>query len=146
MTETKIDEINRAIDNGASEVDVVLNLTSFKTGIPWTKIEIAKCTKACHDKQALLKMIIETAYLSEVEIIEVCKMCADAGADFVKTSTGFAPTGATIEHVALMRSALPLSVGVKASGGIKTKEQALRLITAGADRIGTSSGVAMMLP
>ena len=146
MTETKIDEINRAIDNGASEVDVVFNLTSFKTGIPWTKIEIAKCAKACHDKQALLKMIIETAYLSNAEITEACKMCADAGADFVKTSTGFAPAGATIEHVTLMRSALPLSVGIKASGGIKTREQALHLIAAGADRIGTSSGVAMMLP
>ena len=144
MTETKIDEINRGIDNGADEIDVVWNLTSFKTGIPWTKIEIAKCAKACHNKQKLLKVIIETAYLSDKEIEEACKLCADSGADFVKTSTGFAPTGATVEHVRLMRAALPSSVGIKASGGIKTREQALQLIDAGADRIGTSNAVSMM--
>src|SRR5687768_9059581 len=73
MTETKLDEIRRAIDNGADEVDVVWNLTSFKTGIPWTKIEIAKCSKITHDHQKLLKVIIETAYLSDEEIIEACK-------------------------------------------------------------------------
>lgn len=144
MTETKIDEINRAIDNGANEVDVVMNLTSFKTGIPWTKIEIAKCAKACHDKQVLLKMIIETAYLSDIEISEACKLCADAGADFVKTSTGFAPAGATVAHIRLMRSVLPPEVGVKASGGINTRELAMQLIEAGADRIGTSSAVSIM--
>ena len=141
MTETKLDEIKRAIDNGADEVDVVWNMTSFKTGIPWTKIEIAKCSKITHDHQKLLKVIIETAYLSEEEIVEACKLCADAGVDFVKTSTGFAPTGAKVEHVKLMRSVLPAHVGIKASGGIKTREQAVALIEAGADRLGTSSGV-----
>lgn len=141
MTETKIDEIKRAIDNGADEVDVVWNVTSFKTGIPWTKIEIAKCSKVTHDHQKLLKVIIETAYLSDEEITEACKLCADAGVDFVKTSTGFAPTGATPEHVKLMRSVLPAHVGIKASGGIKTREQAMAMIEAGADRLGTSSGV-----
>ena len=89
-------------------------------------------------------MIIETAYLSNSEIEEACKLCADSGADFVKTSTGFAPTGATVEHVRLMRAVLPSSVGIKASGGIKTREQALQLIDAGADRIGTSNAVSMM--
>lgn len=141
MTETKLDEIKRAIDNGADEVDVVWNLTSFKTGIPWTKIELAKCSKLTHDHQKLLKVIIETAYLSEEEIIEACKLCVDAGADFVKTSTGFAPAGATVEHIKLMRSVLPVEVGIKASGGIKTREQAIALLNAGADRIGTSSGI-----
>ena len=144
MTETKIDEIKRGIDNGAKEVDVVWNISSFKTGNPWTKVEIAKCAKACHDQEALLKVIIETAYLSNDEIKEACAICADAGADFVKTSTGFAPAGATVEHVRLMRASLPKQVGVKASGGIKTREQALELLEAGADRIGTSSGVLMM--
>lgn len=144
MTETKIDEIKRAIDNGADEVDVVWNISSFKTGIPWTKIEIAKCSKTCHDRQKLLKVIIETAYLSDNEIKEACALCADAGADFVKTSTGFAPFGANVEHIKLMRASLPSTVGIKASGGIKTREQALELINAGADRIGTSSAVAMM--
>ena len=146
MTETKIDEIKRGIDNGAKEVDVVWNISSFKTGNPWTKVEIAKCAKACHDQEALLKVIIETAYLSDDEIKEACALCADAGADFVKTSTGFAPAGATVEHVRLMRASLPKQVGVKASGGIKTREQALELLEAGAERIGTSSGVLMMNP
>lgn len=141
MTETKLDEIKRAIDNGADEVDVVWNLTAFKTGIPWTKIELAKCSKLLHDHHKLLKVIIETAYLSEEEIVEACKCCADAGADFVKTSTGFAPTGAKVEHIQLMRSVLPTDVGIKASGGIKNREQAIAMLEAGATRIGTSSGV-----
>jgi deoxyribose-phosphate aldolase len=144
MTETKLDEIKRAIDNGADEVDVVWNISSFKTGIPWTKIDVAKCARLAHDHQKILKVIIETAYLSESEIEIACKICADAGADFVKTSTGFAGEGAKEEHIKRMRSVLPKSVGIKASGGIKTAEQALRLIEAGADRIGTSSGIKIL--
>lgn len=144
MTETKLDEIKRAIDNGADEVDVVWNITSFKTGIPWTKIELAKCSKLTHDHHKLLKVIIETAYLSDEEIADACKLCADAGADFVKTSTGFAPAGAKVEHIKLMRSVLPAEVGIKASGGIKTREQAFALIEAGATRLGTSSGIALI--
>lgn len=144
MTETKLDDIKRAIDNGADEIDVVWNLTSFKTGIPWTKIEVAKCSKLTHDHQKLLKVIIETAYLSNEEIVEACKICADAGADFVKTSTGFAPSGAKTEHVKLMREVLPSDIGIKASGGIKTKEFAEELIAAGATRLGTSSATKFM--
>jgi deoxyribose-phosphate aldolase len=144
MTETKLDEIKRAIDNGADEIDVVWNLTSFKTGIPWTKIELAKCSKLAHDHSKLLKVIIETAYLSEIEIESACKMCADAGADFVKSSTGLAPAGATVENVKLMKRCLPPDVGIKAAGGIKTYEQITALIDAGATRIGTSSGVAIL--
>jgi deoxyribose-phosphate aldolase len=143
MTETKQDEIKRAIDNGADEIDLVWNISAFKTGLPWTKIEIAKCSKLAHDHQKILKVIIETAYLSDQEMVEACKLCADAGADFVKTSTGFATAGAKVEHIALMRKSLPAHVGIKASGGIKTKEQAISLINAGADRIGTSSGVSI---
>jgi deoxyribose-phosphate aldolase len=144
MTETKLDEIKRAIDNGADEIDVVWNITSFKTGIPWTKIELAKCSKLSHDHQKLLKVIIETAYLSDEEIIEACKLCTDAGVDIVKTSTGFAPAGAKVEHIKLMRSVLPPEVGIKASGGIKTREQAIAMVEAGADRLGTSSGIAIV--
>lgn len=144
MTETKLDEIKRAMDNGADEIDVVWNISSFKTGIPWTKIELAKCSKLTHDHHKPLKVIIETAYLSNAEIAEACKLCADAGADFVKTSTGFAPAGATVEHVKLMRSVLPADVRIKASGGIKTREQAIALMAAGADRLGTSSGVNLL--
>jgi deoxyribose-phosphate aldolase len=144
LTETKIDDIKRCIDNGANEVDVVWNLTSFKTGMPWTKIELAKCAKLTHDNQVLLKVIIETAYLSDEEILQASKLCADAGADFVKTSTGFAPSGAKVEHIRLMRSVLPKEVGIKASGGIKTKEQAVDMIEAGADRLGTSLSISII--
>lgn len=141
MTETKLEEIKRAVDDGADEIDVVLNVSAFKTGIPWTKIDIAKCSRLAHDHQKILKVILETALLSDTEIAEASKLCADAGADFVKTSTGFASGGATVEHVKIMKAAVPPSVGIKASGGIKTAEQALALIEAGASRLGTSSGV-----
>jgi len=144
MTETKLEEIKIAIDNGADEVDVVWNISSFKSGNPWTKIEIAKCSKLVHGYQKALKVIIETAYLSDDEIVEACKICVDAGADFVKTSTGFAPSGAKVEHIQLMKRSVPVGVGIKASGGIKTKEQAILLIEAGADRLGTSSGIAIV--
>ena len=144
MTETKLDEIARAIDNGADEIDVVWNTSSFKTGLPWTKIEIAKCAKVAHDQGKLLKVIIETVYLSDPEIERACKMCADGGTDYVKTSTGFAGAGAKKEHVLLMRKVLPRSVGIKASGGIKTLDQVKELAKAGAVRIGTSSGVSIL--
>lgn len=146
MTETKLDEMQRAVDNGADEIDVVWNLTSFRTNLPWTKIEIAKCSKLAHDHHKLLKVIIETAYLSDGEIKRACKLCADAGADFVKTSTGFAPSGAKAEHIALMRENLPPAVGIKASGGIKTFDDAKRMIDAGATRIGTSSALNIVQP
>jgi deoxyribose-phosphate aldolase len=145
ITETKLDEIKRAIDNGADEVDIVWNITSFKSHNPWTKIDVAKCAKLVHDHQKLIKVIIETAYLSHDEIIEACKICTDAGTDFLKTSTGFASEGAKVEHIALMRNNLPTTVGIKASGGIKTFQHAKNLIQAGADRIGTSSGVKIVL-
>lgn len=144
MTESKLDEITRAIDNGADEIDVVWNLTSFKTGLPWTKVEVAKCSNLAHRHQKLLKVIIETSYLSDPEIIQACKICVDAGADFVKTSTGFASKGASVEHITLMKKILPDHVGIKASGGIKTLESAEAMIRAGATRIGTSSGVSMV--
>jgi deoxyribose-phosphate aldolase len=146
MTETKLDEIQRAIDNGADEIDVVWNLSSFKTGLPWTKIEIAKCSSLAHNNNRLLKVIVETAYLSELELEKACKLCADAGADFVKTSTGFASHGATVEHIALMKKVLPPYVGIKASGGIKTYGQAVAMIEAGASRIGTSAGLEILSP
>ena len=145
MTETKLDEIQRSIDNGADEVDLVWNISSFKTGLPWTKIEIARCSKLAHDHQKLLKVIIESSYLSGSEIEQACKICADAGADFVKTSTGFAPAGgATIEHIVLMKRILPAQVGIKASGGIKTLKSAEAFIQAGAQRIGTSAGISIV--
>lgn len=144
MTETKLDEIQRAIDNGANEIDVVWNISSFKTGLPWTKIEVAKCSTLAHKYDKVLKVIVETAYLSDSELEKACKICADGGADFVKTSTGLAPAGAKVENIVLMKKVLPDHVGIKASGGIKTREQALAMIEAGANRIGTSAGITMI--
>jgi len=141
MTETKLAEMQKAIDDGADELDMVMNISALKAQMNWPKIEIAKCSKLAHEQYKLLKVIIETAYLNEQELELACRWCADAGVDFVKTSTGFAPEGAKIEDIKKMRAILPSNVGIKASGGIKTYEQAVALINAGADRIGTSSGV-----
>lgn len=144
MTETKIDEAKRAMDNGADEIDWVWNLSSFKTGLPWTKIELAKASHHIHDQQKLLKVIIETSCLSDEEIVLACKICSDAGADYVKTSTEYFNQGAMVDQVKLMRQSLSASVGIKASGGIKNLEQVKQLLAAGADRIGTSSGVSII--
>lgn len=144
MTETKVSEIRHAIDNGADEIDVVWNLTSFRTGLPWTKIELAKCGKECHDRQKTFKVIIETVYLSDAEIVKACKICADAGADFIKTSTGYASVGATIGQIRLMRTELPSSVGIVAFEELKNREHALAMIDAGADRLGTSTAIKIL--
>jgi len=145
MTETKLEEIDIAINNGADELDIVMNISAFKSGMGWAKIELAKCSKLIHDSAKQMKVIIETAYLSRDEIIAASNLAKDAGTDYIKTSTGFASQGATIEDVRLLREILPSSVGIKASGGINTREQALRLIEAGADRIGTSSGPELLI-
>jgi deoxyribose-phosphate aldolase len=110
----------------------------------WPKIELAQLSKICHEEERILKVIVETAYLSPAQLRDACAICVDAGADYVKTSTGYAPYGARVEDVELMRQVLPSTVGVKASGGIKTLEQALALIQAGADRLGTSSAKLLM--
>ncbi|WKN46007.1 deoxyribose-phosphate aldolase [Tunicatimonas pelagia] len=141
MTETKVQEMELAIQNGANELDIVMNLSAFKSGMPWVKIEIAKCASLAHEHGCLLKVILETTYLTDDEIVTACKICADAGADFVKTSTGFADAGASVHHVQLMRKTLPSNVGIKASGGIKTAQQAITLIEVGADRIGASTAL-----
>lgn len=144
-TETKLKEIALAIEDGANELDMVLNLSCIKSGTDfWAKAEVARCAKICHENDSFLKVIIETAYLTDNEIILCSKLCEDAGADFVKTSTGFAPAGATEAHIRLMRSVLKAETGIKASGGIRTLEQAQAMIAAGANRIGTSAGVAIM--
>lgn len=143
-TETKVAQLKTALTDGADELDMVWSQTAFHSGMTWPKIEIAQLAKICHQEERVLKVIIETAYLTPSQIQEACIICQDAGADFVKTSTGFAPHGATLEDIALMRETLPSTVGVKASGGIKTLEFALDLIQAGADRIGTSAAKSLM--
>lgn len=144
MTENKLDEIKLAIDNGANELDIVMNMSAFKSGMPWVKTELAKCAQLIHENDCLMKVIIETAYLSEKEIVTASLMCQDAGTDFVKTSTGFAPAGATVEHIKLIRSTINSNVGVKASGGIRDLETAVKMVEAGADRLGVSAGVSIM--
>jgi deoxyribose-phosphate aldolase len=144
MTENKLEEIKLAIDNGANELDIVMNISAFKSGMPWVKTELAKCAQLIHENDCLMKVIIETAYLSDQEIVSASLMCQDAGTDFVKTSTGFAPDGAKAEHIKLIRGTINSNVGVKASGGIRDYKTAIAMIEAGADRLGVSSGVQIM--
>ncbi|GLU50989.1 deoxyribose-phosphate aldolase [Dyadobacter frigoris] len=144
-TETKIAEAKNAIRDGATELDVVMNIAQFKSmAYLSVREELKQLSDLAHENNVLLKVIIETAYLDSFDLYTACEICAEAKTDFVKTSTGFAPTGADIEIVKKMRSILPPEIKIKASGGIKTYDQAVAFIEAGADRIGTSSGVMMM--
>lgn len=143
-TATKVFETREAIRQGADELDLVWSQTAYHSGMNWPKIEIAQIAKICHEEERILKVIVETANLDSKQLIEACLICQDAGADFVKTSTGYASAGAKVEDIKLMRENLSSSVGIKASGGIKTLDFALDLIKAGADRIGTSSAKALM--
>jgi deoxyribose-phosphate aldolase len=141
-TETKISEAKNAFLHGATELDVVINIAQFKS-MAYLSIreELRQLVDIAHGHNALLKVIIETAYLDGFELYTACEICAEAKVDFVKTSTGFAPHGADLDTVRKMRSILPAEIKIKASGGIKTYEQAMAFVEAGADRIGTSSGV-----
>lgn len=144
-TETKIAEAQKTLADGADELDMVMNINAFKSmAYETVKQEIKALAEIAHDKNAVLKVIIETAYLDNFDIRIACEICEEAGADFVKTSTGFAPKGADIEQVKLMREVLPSNIQIKASGGIQTYEQAAAFIGAGATRLGTSSGVAIV--
>ena len=144
MTDSKLVEIEKAIDDGADELDIVMNVSAFKSGMSWVKIELAKCANLIHQSGCMMKVILETTYLSDEEIIVATKLCSEAGTDFVKTSTGFAPTGAKVSHIELMRKYAPSNVGIKASGGIKDLTTLKGMVAAGADRIGTSSGISIM--
>jgi len=144
-TETKLFEARNALKHGATELDAVINISQFKS-MAYLSIreELKQLAAIAHENNALLKVIIETAYLDSFELYTACEICAEAKVDFVKTSTGFSPNGAEIETVKKMRSILPAEIKIKASGGIKTYEQAMAFVEAGADRIGTSSGVAIV--
>lgn len=144
-TETKITEAKNALRDGATELDVVMNIAQFKSmAYLSVREELKQLADLAHQNNVLLKVIIETAYLDSFDLYTACEICAEAKVDFVKTSTGFAPAGADLETVKKMRSILPAEIKIKASGGIKTYDQAVAFIEAGADRIGTSSGVMMM--
>ncbi|KOY84775.1 deoxyribose-phosphate aldolase [bacterium 336/3] len=144
-TQAKRQEMETAIKDGADELDMVMTLSAFANGsYDWVKIEIAQLAKLAHEREKILKVILETAYWNDEQIKLACQLCVEAGTDFVKTSTGFAKEGAKVEHIQLMRSICPTSVGVKASGGIRSYENAISMIQAGADRIGTSASVAIV--
>ncbi len=141
-TYDKIRETEQAIQFGAQEVDMVINIGAVKgKDYDFVQQQIAAVVQAAHHHRALCKVIIETSYLTDEEKVLVCEFAAQAGTDFVKTSTGFSGGGATVEDVALMRRTVGPRVGVKASGGIRSYEDALAMISAGANRIGASSGV-----
>ncbi|RLQ02767.1 deoxyribose-phosphate aldolase [Geobacillus stearothermophilus] len=142
--ETKAFETKNAIENGAREVDMVINLGALKSGADdWVERDIRAVVEAAAGK-ALVKVIIETALLTDDEKVRACQLAVKAGADYVKTSTGFSGGGATVEDVALMRKTVGDNVGVKASGGVRDRKTAEAMIEAGATRIGTSSGVAIV--
>ena len=138
-TEVKVFETEDAVKNGADEIDMVINVTMLKDGkYDYVYNEIKAIKEACNGK--LLKVILETCLLTDEEIVKACELSVKAGADFVKTSTGFSTAGATVHHVSLMRQTVGPNVGVKASGGVRTHEDLLAMVEAGANRIGTSAG------
>ncbi|MFD2369727.1 deoxyribose-phosphate aldolase [Brevibacillus sp. GCM10020057] len=141
--EVKAAETRDAIANGATEVDMVLNIGALKSGdLETVKRDVAAVKEAAGS--VLLKVILETGLLTDEEKEIACKLCVEAGADYVKTSTGFGPGGATVEDIALMRKTVGPDIGVKASGGVRDAEAAAAMISAGATRIGTSSGVSIV--
>jgi deoxyribose-phosphate aldolase len=138
-------EARRAIFDGASEIDMVINVGALKSGdVRLVSEDIRGVVQACHSGGAGSKVIIETALLTDEEKITACTLSKAAGADFVKTSTGFGPGGATAGDVALMRRVVGDDMGVKASGGVKDLEQMKAMVAAGATRIGASAGVRIM--
>jgi len=145
LPEVKSAEAARAIADGAREVDMVMNVGALKAGDhPAVEADVRAVAEACRTASALLKVIIEAALLSDEEKVRACAIARLAGADFVKTSTGFGPGGATASDVALMRRTVGKGVGVKAAGGIRDWAAARAMIAAGASRLGTSSGVRIL--
>jgi deoxyribose-phosphate aldolase len=141
-SEVKVYEALRAIADGAAEVDMVINIGALKSGDhDAVERDIAAVARACHASDVHLKVIIEAALLTDEEKVTACELAAAAGADYVKTSTGFGPGGATVADVALMRRTVGPDMGVKAAGGIGTYDDAAAMIAAGATRIGASAGV-----
>jgi len=138
-------EAQAVLNAGVDEVDMVQNLSAlFSLDYKSSFDSIANVATSCHEQGALLKVIIETCYLSSDQIIISCLLAKKAGADFVKTSTGFGTGGATAENISLMRSVVGPKLGVKASGGIRTREQVILMISSGADRIGASNVMAIV--
>ena len=144
-TAVKAYETRQAIDDGATEIDMVINVGALKSGdFDAVQADIAAVVDTAHAAGALVKVIIETALLSDEEKAAACRLAQAAGAEFVKTSTGFGPGGATVEDVALMRHVVGPEMGVKASGGVRNYADVQAIVAAGATRIGASAGVAIV--
>ena len=143
-TDAKVQEVKNAIEDGASEIDMVVNISDVKNG-DYDKVEneIKALRKATGDK--ILKVIIETCYLTKEEKVAMCKAVTNARADYIKTSTGFGTGGATLEDVILMKNNIGEDVKIKAAGGIRTKEDMKAFIAAGCSRLGTSSAVDILV-
>lgn len=143
VTEAKVCETKQAILDGAKEIDMVVNISDVKNG-EYDKVEaeIRELKKACGD--LILKVIIETCYLNEEEKIAMCHAVTNAGADFIKTSTGFGTKGAKMEDILLFKQHIGPKVKIKAAGGVNSKEDFENFLAAGCERIGSSSGVAML--
>jgi len=142
-TQAKVAETKSALNNGADEIDMVINLGFLKSkdfDAVWKDIEAVKKVMPQH----VLKVILETCYLEELEIIKASELAIQSGADFIKTSTGFGTNGATVKNVKLMKSVANNTVKIKASGGIKDTKTALEYINLGVERLGTSSGIAIV--
>jgi deoxyribose-phosphate aldolase len=146
LPEIKALEAAKAVEDGAEELDMVINLSALKSGdYEFVKRDVAAVVDVKRlSKDVIVKVIIETVYLTRDEKMIACKLAKEAGADFVKTSTGFFGGGATIEDVRLMRQTVGKDMGVKAAGGIRTYADAVAMIEAGANRIGTSTAVAII--
>lgn len=143
--QTKVFETIDAIEKGAVEVDVVMNYARFLSGeFDYVQKELEETAQAAHDRGALLKVIFENHYLTPDQIAHACRIAEAAGADFVKTSTGYAPTGSTIEDLKIMRASVSPHIMVKSAGGVKTLDQALAILATGAVRIGTRSTKAIL--
>lgn len=144
-THAKVAEAEQALDDGAQELDVVINIGALKSGRDDDAgHDLRSVVQAAQRGGALTKVILETSLLTDEEKVRACHLAVRAGAEFVKTSTGFARGGATLADIELMRKAVEPSMGVKAAGGIRTREEALAFVERGATRIGTSSGVAIV--
>lgn len=142
-TSAKVAEIEQALADGCQEIDMVINISDVKNG-DYDKVEeeIRTLKKACGNH--ILKVIIETCFLTEEEKIAMCKAVTNAGADYIKTSTGFGTAGATIEDIRLFKEHIGPNVKMKAAGGVKTKDDLIMFLEAGCDRIGTSSAVGIL--
>lgn len=144
MTEAKEKEVELALKDGATELDIVMNLSAFSDGSPWVRTELVRLGQRIHTEGALMKVIVETDLWTNEQLIEIIKLVSDSGADFFKTSTGYHRSAVTPALISFVRDHLPAEVGIKASGGIREPIQARQLIEAGADRLGTSSGKIMV--